>query len=197
MSTATISCSTPDAIIRYEIGGVDPTESSPLYSSPVEFSGEIRAKAWKEGMEASDIAVAVEEDDVPYYHNEILISGFSDNGYLVNFEISDEDINRIGNPRYRISLWGKLEMSGISLFQTLDAVYRQSMTGSTMSVYFCNVEYRVGTAELSDIGVAELTMNSAQKLLYYNDKLKNEFFSSAISGQVQVYLVIDGYEPAS
>lgn len=66
MSTATISCSTPDAIIRYEIGGVDPTESSPLYSSPVEFSGEIRAKAWKEGYESSDIAVAValEEDEM-------------------------------------------------------------------------------------------------------------------------------------
>lgn len=66
MSTATISCSTPDAVIRYEIGGVDPTESSPLYSSPVDFSGEIRAKAWKEGMEASDIAVAVEEDGYMY-----------------------------------------------------------------------------------------------------------------------------------
>lgn len=74
MSTATISCSTPDAVIRYEIGGVDPTESSPLYSTPVEFSGEIRAKAWKEGMEASDIAVAVEEDvltriEIPYVYN--------------------------------------------------------------------------------------------------------------------------------
>ena len=62
MSTATISCSTPDAIIRYEIGGADPTESSPLYSSPVEFSGEIRAKAWKNGMLESDIAVAVSEE---------------------------------------------------------------------------------------------------------------------------------------
>lgn len=63
MSTATISCSTPDAIIRYEIGGADPTEQSPLYSSPVEFAGEIRAKAWKEGMVESDIAVAVAEEE--------------------------------------------------------------------------------------------------------------------------------------
>lgn len=66
MSTATISCSTPDAIIRYEIGGVDPTESSPLYSAPVEFSGEIKAKAWKDGMEESDIAVSVSTEEEMY-----------------------------------------------------------------------------------------------------------------------------------
>lgn len=67
MSTATISCSTPEAIIRYEIGGADPTESSPLYSSPVDFTGEIRAKAWKNGMLESDIAVAVSEEEEMYY----------------------------------------------------------------------------------------------------------------------------------
>ena len=64
MSTATISCSTPDAIIRYETRGADPTESSPLYSSPVEFTGEIRAKAWKDGYESSDITVAVSGGDM-------------------------------------------------------------------------------------------------------------------------------------
>lgn len=67
MSKATITCSTPDAVIRYTTDKTDPTEASPVYTSPVDFTDEIRARAWKDGMLESDIAIAVainEGDDM-------------------------------------------------------------------------------------------------------------------------------------
>jgi len=47
--TVTIGCATPGAVIRYTTDGTDPTESSPIYSSPVtvDASKILKAKAWK------------------------------------------------------------------------------------------------------------------------------------------------------
>lgn len=71
MAMVTITCSTPDAEIRYtysELYGLppaDPTEESALYSSPFQINFQpidgyyIKARAYKNGMIASDIAEAV------------------------------------------------------------------------------------------------------------------------------------------
>lgn len=142
MSTATISCSTPDAIIRYEIGGVDPTESSPLYSSPVEFSGEIRAKAWKEGLEASDIAVAVEEDDVPYYYKEYDVtytknSSGATQESTINFQtpISSEDIEKIFSGNFTVTLSLYVQQSGYTVAYKYHSIQMAAL-GSTFVIYF-------------------------------------------------------------
>ena len=58
----TISCTTPDAVIHYTENGSDPTESSPVYSTPITLSSTtevtLKAKAWKIGMNASLAASA-------------------------------------------------------------------------------------------------------------------------------------------
>jgi len=60
---ATISCSTPDATIRYTLDGSDPIETSTAYSNAIAVATttNIKAKAWKEGMEPSSIS------EVNYY----------------------------------------------------------------------------------------------------------------------------------
>lgn len=55
--TVTLACSTSGATIRYTTDGSAPTESSPVYSSPISVSGPgmVRAKAWKAGFFPSPI----------------------------------------------------------------------------------------------------------------------------------------------
>lgn len=55
-----ISCSTTDAVIRYTTDGSNPTTSSAIYSSPINFSTTttLKAKAFKTGMNASSVATA-------------------------------------------------------------------------------------------------------------------------------------------
>ena len=50
--TVTITCATPDAVIRYTTDGTEPTEASALYSAPftVSATATIAAKAWKTNM---------------------------------------------------------------------------------------------------------------------------------------------------
>ncbi|MBO4654824.1 MAG: chitobiase/beta-hexosaminidase C-terminal domain-containing protein [Bacteroidales bacterium] len=57
---ATITCATDGAVIRYTTDGTEPTESSAVYSSAVIINGTttLKAKAWKNGMEASMVATA-------------------------------------------------------------------------------------------------------------------------------------------
>ena len=59
--SATISCTTPGATIRYSLDGNDPTTSSPQYTNPITVSAQttIKAMAWKEGMETSKVGMAV------------------------------------------------------------------------------------------------------------------------------------------
>ena len=56
----TISCSTPDATIRYTVDGSDPNDSSPVYATPIhiEETTVIKAQASKAGMETSSISTA-------------------------------------------------------------------------------------------------------------------------------------------
>ena len=56
----TISCATADATIRYTLDGTDPTETSTEYTTAIEVSANttIKAKAWKNGLTASEIATA-------------------------------------------------------------------------------------------------------------------------------------------
>lgn len=58
MSTVQITCSTPDSQIYYTLDGNDPTENSNLYSSQFEVTPPltVKAKAYKEGYDSSDIA---------------------------------------------------------------------------------------------------------------------------------------------
>ena len=56
----TISCPTEDATIRYTLDGTDPTDASTEYTAAIEISANttIKAKAWKDGLTASEIATA-------------------------------------------------------------------------------------------------------------------------------------------
>ena len=58
MSTVQITCSTPDSQIYYTLDGNDPTETSNLYSTQFEVTPSltIKAKAYKEGYDSSDIS---------------------------------------------------------------------------------------------------------------------------------------------
>ena len=58
--SVSINCATEGAAIRYTTDGTDPTETSSLYSSPLTISQNttLKAKAWKDGFIASNIASA-------------------------------------------------------------------------------------------------------------------------------------------
>ncbi len=58
--TVSISCNTENATIHYTTNGTEPTESSPVYSAPlnIETTVTIKAKAWKAGYQASATASA-------------------------------------------------------------------------------------------------------------------------------------------
>ena len=55
----TITCSTPDAVIYYEIGGADPTEMSTMYTAPIELTDNriVKAIAVAPNFNNSEIAV--------------------------------------------------------------------------------------------------------------------------------------------
>jgi alpha-tubulin suppressor-like RCC1 family protein len=61
--TVVVTCATPDAVIHYTLDGVDPTESDPTVTSgsslTVDQTRTLKARAWKTGMPASDVASAV------------------------------------------------------------------------------------------------------------------------------------------
>lgn len=59
-STVSISCATEGASIYYTVDGNDPTEQSTLYSASFQATAPatIKARAYKEGLEASEIATA-------------------------------------------------------------------------------------------------------------------------------------------
>ena len=56
----TISCDTPEAVIRYTLDGSDPTESSPIYTMPILIRNTttIKARAYRVGWLPSTIATA-------------------------------------------------------------------------------------------------------------------------------------------
>ena len=64
--SVSMTCGTSGATIRYTRDGSEPTPSSQQYSSPIVVSGttEIRAKAFKDGMRASETAAVVYEQNV-------------------------------------------------------------------------------------------------------------------------------------
>lgn len=57
-TNVTLTCATEGATIRYTLDGTDPTESSPVYSSPIFIDDDtmIKARAWKDGMNPSAVA---------------------------------------------------------------------------------------------------------------------------------------------
>ena len=85
-TNVTITCATSGATIRYTLNGTDPTESSTIYNGPilVDDDTEIRARAWKRGMNPSavvsetytyDAAQGAPKGD--YFADPIVISGAS------------------------------------------------------------------------------------------------------------------------
>ena len=61
-----MSCRTEGAAIHYTLDGSEPTEASPLYTAPfvLDRSATVKARAFKEGMQPSDIAAAKAEKAV-------------------------------------------------------------------------------------------------------------------------------------
>jgi len=59
--TVSLSCSTPGAIIHFTIDGSTPTESSPIYSAPLNINATtlVKAKALKNEWTSSDVAIGV------------------------------------------------------------------------------------------------------------------------------------------
>lgn len=57
----TMSCPTEGATIRYTLDGSEPTETSSEYTAPINITSTttVMAKAWKEGMTASNVATQV------------------------------------------------------------------------------------------------------------------------------------------
>ena len=85
-TNVTITCATEDATIRYTTDGTDPTESSSVYSGQIfiDDDTEIRARAWKSGMNPSAVVSATYTYDAAqgapkgdYFDNPIVISGAS------------------------------------------------------------------------------------------------------------------------
>ena len=58
--TVSITCATEGATIHFTTDGTDPTENSDVYGTPLDISETttVKAKAWKDGYEASNIASA-------------------------------------------------------------------------------------------------------------------------------------------
>ena len=85
-TNVTITCATEGATIRYTLNGTDPTESSTIYNGPITVADdtEIRARAWKSGMNPSavvsetytyDAAQGAPKGD--YFADPIVIAGES------------------------------------------------------------------------------------------------------------------------
>lgn len=81
-----ITCATSGATIRYTLNGTDPTESSAVYTGPITVADdtEIRARAWKSGMNPSVVVTATYTYDAAqgapkgdYFDNPIVIAGAS------------------------------------------------------------------------------------------------------------------------
>ena len=85
-TNVTITCATEGATIRYTLNGTDPTELSTIYDGPITVNDdiEIRARAWKSGMNPSAVVVETYTYDAAqgapkgdYFANPIVISGES------------------------------------------------------------------------------------------------------------------------
>jgi len=85
-TNVTITCATEGATIRYTLDGSDPTELSTIYDAPILVEGdtEIRARAWKSGMNPSAVVAALYTYDAAqgapkgdYFADPIVISGES------------------------------------------------------------------------------------------------------------------------
>ena len=85
-TNVTITCATSGATIRYTLDGTEPTETSTVYTVPIDISDDvvITAKAWKDGLNPSatiseiytyDAAQGAPKGD--YFADPILISGAS------------------------------------------------------------------------------------------------------------------------
>ena len=65
--TVTMTCATQGAVIRYTVDGSDPTEQSTEYAGEfvIDHDCTVKAKAWKDGLEPSDIVSKTVEIPVP------------------------------------------------------------------------------------------------------------------------------------
>lgn len=123
--TVTMTCATQGAVIRYTVDGSDPTEQSTEYAGEfvIDHDCTIKAKAWKDGLEPSDIVSKTVEifpvvkawrerasvvpvkyryfyqisntTDYPVYFS---IQGASPNKGFVNPAGWIQSVNNVGNP---------------------------------------------------------------------------------------------------
>ena len=194
MSKATITCSTPDAVIRYTTDKTDPTESSPVYTQPVDFTDEIRAKAWKDGMESSDIAVAVaqEEDEMAYYRNEIQLTNVTvDPSYSFDCNVSSEDYNRLITGRYDCFLIMKMSSDPLTLCMKLVPVMSQFNIQSNNNIVA--MSFALGSYKANIM----MTNNHATFSNDYEEIFSDFMMYTQVGYGGTAYLVIQGYEPAS
>lgn len=128
LTNVTITCATEGATIRYTTNGTDPTEYSAVYTGPiaVDDDTEIRARAWKIGMNPSAVVVETYTYDAAqgapkgdYFADPIKIAGASgsrvidDNAaYTVEY---DEPLHTLQNYSYRrqyYTVWYKWTAPG-------------------------------------------------------------------------------------
>jgi len=125
-----ITCATPGATIRYTLNGTDPTESSTIYNGPilVDDDTEIRARAWKRGMNPSAVVAEIYTYDSSqgapkgdYFDNPIVISGASGSRVIEdNSAYTVED----GEP------WHTLDDDGYYYYQYHTLWYNWTAPGS-------------------------------------------------------------------
>jgi formylglycine-generating enzyme len=123
--SVSLSCPTPNAIIRYTTDGSVPTSSSPIYSSPinVQFTSVINAIAFKTGwmpspMESAAFSIGSLDDDFIYVQGGSFNNGMSlvpnvsiSSFYIDKYELSQEKYQVVmgvnpsynnGNPDYPV-----------------------------------------------------------------------------------------------
>ena len=140
--SVSINCTTEGASIRYTTDGTDPTETSSLYTSPLTISQNttLKAKAWKEGYIASNIASAT-------YSFPTLITIAEARALEVNeYAMVQGVVNFIDNR----NVYVQDATGGICLFLNNNTVPSDLALGDLVQAYGKRANYN-GLKELSNI----------------------------------------------
>ncbi len=140
--SVSISCTTENAEIRYTTDGTDPTETSSLYTSPLTINETttVKAKAWKEGYTASNIASAT-------YTFPTLLTIAEARALEVNeYALVQGVVNFIDNR----NIYVQDATGGICLFLNSGTVPSELALGDMVQAYGKRANYN-GLKELSNI----------------------------------------------
>jgi hypothetical protein len=184
-TNVTITCATSGATIRYTLNGTDPTESSTIYNGPilVDDDTEIRARAWKRGMNPSAVISETytydAEQGAPkgdYFANPIVISGESgsrviddNSAYTVE---DDEPLHTLENYSYWPqchTVWYKWTAPGSGTMTFVTGL--QWWTGAAAIAVYTGDDItalsRLAFSVDDNIGSASITINVEQGSTYH------------------------------